>query len=73
VAKALALSPPTTDHYPSSWVGPANEAAAIAKQALEAYSGAEQEYRNSPDGDAAQSVVPRSRATGGGRWKRHAE
>jgi hypothetical protein len=47
VAKTLALSPPPTDHYPSRWVGPANEAAELAKQALDEYSGAEPEYRKS--------------------------
>jgi len=47
VAKTLSLSPPPTDRYPSTWVGPANEAAELAKQALDAYSGAEPEYRNS--------------------------
>jgi len=47
VAKTLALSPPPTDHYPSPWVGPANEAADLAKQALDEYSGSEPEYRKS--------------------------
>ncbi len=47
VAKTLSLSPPPTDHYPSIWVGPANDAAALAKQALDEYSGSEPEYRKS--------------------------
>src|ERR1019366_7799117 len=47
VAKALALSPPPMDHYPSAWVERANEAADLAKKALSDYSGPEPEYRNS--------------------------
>jgi hypothetical protein len=49
IAKTLALSPPPTDHYPSTWVGSANEAADLAKQALDEYSGSESEYRKSLD------------------------
>ena len=47
VARTVALSPPPTDHYPSAWVAPGNEAAEIAKQALETYSGVEPEYHSS--------------------------
>ena len=47
VARLLALSPPPTDRYPSIWVEPANQAAVIARQALDAYSGNEPEYRKS--------------------------
>jgi hypothetical protein len=44
-AKALSLSPPPTDHYPSAWPGPANEAADLAKQALDEYTAPDSEYR----------------------------
>jgi hypothetical protein len=47
VAKALALSPPPMDHYPSPWVERARQAPDLAKQALDEYSGSEPEYRSS--------------------------
>ena len=47
VGKALALSPPPMDHYPSTWVERVHEAADVAKQALAEYSGPEPEYRSS--------------------------
>jgi Glycosyl hydrolase family 20, domain 2 len=46
-AKALALSPPPMDHYPSPWVERANEAAHLAQRALNAYAGSETEYGRS--------------------------